>query len=303
MDKTVSLNGLKVGEVNRLLSARNDIGGKGINVSKVLNEFQITSTAMGFLGGALEDVFRKELKKRNITDRFISVFGETRTNIKIVDEENKTNTDLNERGPLITKEEIHIFLEVYKELLKDNDVVVLSGGLCPGTPMDFYGTLTRIAKEKGAYVIVDAEGEALKYALKEKPHFIKPNEKEFAGLYDEDEFSEEQMVLRAQQLIKEGLDKIVISRGEEGSLLITKDQVLLAKVLKVPVKSTVGAGDAMVSALVYSHIHKLSDVDTLAMAQAAGASAVMMEGTQACTMKDVKEKLAWARENIKERIK
>lgn len=301
MDKTVVLDGLQVGEVNRLLSARNDMGGKGINVSKVLNEFKVPSTAIGFLGGALEENFRKELKRLGISDQFISISGETRTNIKIVDEKNKTYTDLNERGPQITKGEINKFLKVYESLLKDKDIVVLSGGLCPGVSEDFYGTLTKIAKDKGAYVIVDAEGEALKYALTQKPHLIKPNEIEFSGLYGEIELSEEEMIFKAKQLIHKELDKVLISRGEKGSLLITKNQVLVAKALQVPVKSTVGAGDSMVSALVYSFMHNLSDKDTIAMAQSAGASAVMTEGTKACTIYDVEKKLELAKEKIEDK--
>lgn len=148
MDKTVVLRNLEVGEVNRLISARNDMGGKGINVSKVLYEFKVPSIAMGFLGGALEEIFRKELKERQITDRFISVAGETRTNIKIVDEENETYTDLNEKGPLVSEDEIRAFLNVYGELLQKEDIVVLSGGFCPGVPKEFYGTLTALAKKK-----------------------------------------------------------------------------------------------------------------------------------------------------------
>ncbi len=301
MDKTVVLKGLKVGEVNRLISSRNDMGGKGINVSKGLNEFKIPSIAMGFLGGALEEVFRRELKALNIEDRFISVTGETRTNIKIVDEDNQIYTDLNEKGPLISKEENAVFLKIYRELLHEEDIVVLSGGLCPGVPKDFYGTLTAMAHQKGAYVIVDAEGEALEFALKEKPNLIKPNEKEFAGLFGKSELSEDEMIKKAQELIADGLDKVLISRGEKGSLFITKDMVLISKKLKVPVKSTVGAGDSMVSALVYSRIHGLSLRDTLAMAQAAGASAVMMEGTKACSMKEVGEKIQLAKEMIREK--
>lgn len=301
MDKTVVLRGLQVGEVNRLVSTRNDMGGKGINVSKVLNEFKVSSIAMGFLGGALEEVFRRQLKMLGITDRFISVTGETRTNIKIVDEENKTYTDLNEKGPLVSEQEVRTFINVYEELLHKGDLVVLSGGLCPGVPKDFYGTLTGIARKNGAYVIVDAEGQALNYALREKPNLIKPNEKEFAGLFGEEDMTEDVMIEKAKKLIEDGLDKILISRGEKGSLFVSKDSILSAKALNVPVKSTVGAGDSMVSALVYSHIHDLSLVDTLAMAQAAGASAVMTEGTKPCTLKDVEAKIPQAIEMIKER--
>ncbi len=300
MDKTVVLKGLKVGEVNRLISSRTDLGGKGINVSKVLNEFQVPSIAMGFLGGILEEAFRQELKTLDITDRFITIEGESRTNIKIVDEDNQIFTELNEKGPMISKEENALFLEIFRELIHEEDLVVISGGLCPGVPKDFYGTLTAMARQKGAYVIVDAEGEALKYAIKQKPNVIKPNEKEFAELFGESELSLDDMIEKAQELIKEGLDKVLISRGEKGSLFITKEGVLTAKALKVQVKSTVGAGDSMVSALVYSYIHNLSALDTFAMTQATAAASVMMEGTKACTMKDVREKLHQVRELINE---
>ncbi len=300
MDKTLVLKGLHINQVNRLISCRYDMGGKGINVSKVLNEFQVPSMATGFLGGIWKEYFQEELNNLNITNQFIAINGETRTNIKIVDEENNTFTDLNEKGPLISEEELAKFLKIFEELVQEEDLVVLSGGLCPGIPLDFYGTLTSKAKRKGAYVLVDAEGEALQFALNEKPDLIKPNEKEFAGLFGEIELNEEEMIEKAKQLIATGLNSILISRGEKGSLFINKDMVLSAKALNVPVKSTVGAGDAMVAALIYSKIHRLSPQHTLAMAQAAGASAVMTEGTRACTLKDVEDKLDLAMMLIKQ---
>ncbi len=128
------------------------------------------------------------------------------------------------------------------------------------------------------------------------------NEKEFSRLYDREELSESEMIIKAKDLIEKGLEKVLISRGSHGSILVTNDQVLIASNLDVEVKSTVGAGDSMVSALVYSYLNKFSDEDTLAMAQAAGASAVMTEGTRPCTLKEVEEKIAWAKNNIRKCI-
>ncbi len=302
MDKTIILDTLQVGEVNRIQSTHSDMGGKGINVSKGLNEFKIPTIALGFLGGSLERVFREELRNLNIMDNFTSIQGETRTNLKIIDDKNKTYTDLNEKGPIISQDELQRFLKIYENIVSKGDVVVISGGLSLGIPDQFYGTLTAMAKDRGAYVMVDAEGEALKHAIIQIPDVIKPNEKEFSRLYDREELSESEMIIKAKDLIEKGLEKVLISRGSHGSILVTNDQVLIASNLDVEVKSTVGAGDSMVSALVYSYLNKFSDEDTLAMAQAAGASAVMTEGTRPCTLKEVEEKIAWAKNNIRKCI-
>lgn len=118
LDKTLVLKKVSMGEVNRVDTTRNDMGGKGINVSKVLKELGMISAATGFLGGILEEVFRKELKSIGITDEFQSVTGSTRTNIKVVDEERKEYTDFNEPGPEILPEELSDFYERYHALVK-----------------------------------------------------------------------------------------------------------------------------------------------------------------------------------------
>lgn len=300
MDKTLVLDGILVGEVNRAESARNDIGGKGINVSKVLKEMGTESMASGFLGGILEEVFRKELRKLGVSDSFVSVDGNTRTNIKIVDLKNATYTDINEPGPEISAGELSEFLSVYEGLMAQGDVVVLSGGIPQGVPVDIYGSLTRIARRKGAKVMVDAEGESLIHALKEIPDIIKPNEKELAGISGRDKLTQAEIIHEARKLIASGIGKVLVSRGDKGSILVTAEKVLVAEGLKVPVKSTVGAGDSMVAAMVHAMENHMNDLDMLALAQAAGAAAVMTEGTKACSLDEVNAHLDEAALNIRE---
>lgn len=300
MDKTMILDGIEIGEVNRADSVRNDVGGKGINVSKVLKAFGTDSVATGFLGGILEDLFHKELKKLEIEDRFISVEGNTRTNIKLVDRKNSTNTDINEPGPLISNSELEKFLRVFNDAVHEGDLVVLSGGIPQNIPSDIYGTLTRKAKEKGAKVVVDADGEALSHALKEIPYMIKPNEKELAAFLGKEVLSEQEIIEQAKAFVKKGIHKVLVSRGEKGSVFVTENTVHIGRGIKVEVKSTVGAGDSMVAALVYAEVRKLDEYETLVIAQATGAAAVTTEGTEACTREEMEKYLTIAREKIEE---
>lgn len=303
LDKTMVLDGMEIGEVNRTVSSRNDIGGKGINVSKVLNAFGMRSVATGFLGRSSENLFSQELKRLMIDDRFVRVEGTTRTNIKLVDIRNRTHTDINEPGPEISSEELEEFFRVFEESVREGDMVVLSGGILPNIRADIYAVLTRRAKDKGAMVIVDAEGEALRLALAEIPYLIKPNEKELASYLGKEVLSEMEIIHEAKEFVSKGIRKVLVSRGHNGSILVTENGVLIGHGSKVKVKSTVGAGDSMVAALVHAEMHKLDDFETLALAQATGTAAVTTEGTRACTMEEVDCYLKSAREKIEEVVK
>lgn len=300
LDKTLTIEGLETGGVNRVTSVRHDIGGKGINVSKVLREFGVDSICTGFLGGNLEDVFRKELEKRGIQADFVSVEGSTRTNIKIVDVMKDEYTDINEPGAVISHEELEAFLVKFETLVKEGDIVVLSGGVSPSVPKDIYRKLTELSKARGAYVLVDAEGPLLEEALKAKPDVIKPNDRELSMLMGKEVGSDEEILNAARQLRMQGIGKVLVSLGGDGSLLVTEEGALRAKGLKVPVKSTVGAGDSMVAALVYAKLKGMTDRETLGFAQASGAATVMLEGTKACTLDEVKSLLEESESKIME---
>lgn len=291
MDKTITLNGLNVGSVNRIESLRHDIGGKGINVSKVLKNFSIESICTGFLGGIWEKSFIKELSKRGISSKFIPIEGDTRTNTKIVDVLNNTHTDINEPGPEIDSKKMQQFIDEFKALCTQNDIVVLSGGVSPSVPKDIYYKLTIIAKEKGAIVVMDADGELLKEGLKAKPHIIKPNNHELKKLLDIDDTNEDEIIGAGKSLLQQGIEKVMISLGDKGAIYVTKNGIYKSNCLKVNVKSTVGAGDSMVSAMVYAHIKNYNDADTLRFATACGAATVSLEGTEACTLEQVNKLL------------
>lgn len=288
IDKTIYLEKLSINKVNRAKKVRYDIGGKGINVSKVLKELDVDSICTGFLGGVLEDEFKSQLDFKKIGYDFVSVEDGVRTNLKVIDETASSNTDINEPGPIIKKHELQAFLKKFTELCKRDDIVVLAGKVSDSLPSDIYKQLALIASKKGAKVIIDAEKGLLAEGIKAKPYAIKPNREELQSLVGSHLVNQADIIAAGKSIINQGVELVLISLGSEGSLLITKDNILHQPGFDVQVKSTVGAGDAMVAALVYGLLNRTSNEKTLALAHACGTATVTLEGTEACTWEDIK---------------
>lgn len=298
LDRTLMLEELKINEVNRVRKSRSDIGGKGINVSKVLKVLGTPSVAMGFIGDNHKEIFRAELDGYGIISQMIPVKGDTRTNVKIADEKNGSFTDLNEEGPEIRPEEMKAFLALFDRLVKEKDIVVLSGSIPKGVDEKIYGELIEKSVKKGAYVVVDTEGESLRHAAGKKPQIMKPNEQEFLRLTGKEEASEEEIIQEAMKLIEGGVERVLVSLGMKGSIFVTENQVLKGEPLEVKVKSTVGAGDAMVAALVHAKVEGLGDLEAFMLAQAAAAATVMREGTMMPRRENILRLLVEAEEKI-----
>lgn len=291
VDKTINIKSFQINSVNRVLKSRKDAGGKGINVSKVLKELGTESIATGFLGGDTGDAIRNYLNKVSINDEFLNVDGNTRENIKIVDPENKTFTDINDIGPKINKEDIIRLKNRIKYLTENNKIIVFSGSIPHGCPKNIYLELIQIAHKNNAFVILDTYGKPFNEALKAKPNLIKPNIKELEEYFNRTFNSTEEMIRIIQDnIIKSGIDTVVVSLGKEGAVLIEKDNYYKSMGLDVSVKSTVGAGDAMVAGIAYSIQNNLPTLKQLVYGSAAATANIMTTGTQTGD-KDVIEEL------------
>lgn len=149
VDKTVTVEHFAPGELNRIKTMRTDAGGKGINVAKVLHSFSVPVIAWGIQGGHQGKIILDKLSEQGIPSRFIEAEGETRTNLKVVDEHTKQTTELNEAGCVPSREHLEQFLACYEAGLDEAAIVVLGGSLPPGTPADYYRRLIEIANRKG----------------------------------------------------------------------------------------------------------------------------------------------------------
>ena len=282
LDKTVEIPSLTVDAVNRITTMRTDPGGKGINVSKVIQKLGGASVAAGILGGDTGRAILSALTEMGLTTLFHFVEGETRTNMKIIDPDNHTNTDINEPGVTVSEEILEKLLEELLAKVTKEDIVVISGSMPKGSPKDTYYTWTKAFREKGAKVILDADGDLLKAGLKASPYLIKPNNHELGALTGRALETPEEIAETAAELMKEyGIGKVVVSMGGDGAVYVTKDKTIYAVGLKVPVGSTVGAGDSVVAALAVSEEEGKTLEETVRLSTAVGAANVMCSGTQA----------------------
>ena len=281
LDKTVEIPGMALDTVNRITEMRTDPGGKGINVSKVIAKLGGESCAAGILGGGSGKMLEKLLEGEPFATRFRFVEGQTRTNLKIIDRERHTNTDINEPGLTVTDADLDALLHELLAELRPGDIVVLAGSLPKGAPQDTYRTWTAACKKAGARVFLDADGALLAEGLKAAPYLIKPNDDELSRLAGKKLETLEELTAEGRKLLERGSERVVISLGGRGALYLRKGSTIYAEGLRVPVGSTVGAGDSVVAALAYAEAQGLSEEEAVRLSTAAGAANVMCSGTQA----------------------
>ncbi|MNU43262.1 Tagatose-6-phosphate kinase [compost metagenome] len=291
LDKTVTLEELQVGGLNRVQEIRIDPGGKGINVAKVLRNFQVSVTAAGFVGGYSGRQLLGDLDKLGVQQAFIQVEGETRTNLKIVDSSTSITTEINERGSFIKEMDVLVFMKQMESILEGAEVLVLGGSIPPGISVDIYRTLTDMAGRKNVKTILDADGEALALGLKGKPYAIKPNIHELEQLMNQKLESTKDIVDACRSLLQEGIQLVIVSMGADGAIFVSADEMLKASPFPIEPKSTVGAGDSMVASISSSIIagHNLEEIAR--WATAAGSITASKEGTEVCSRDEVAQSL------------
>lgn len=192
-----------------------------------------------------------------------------------------TIPNINECGPPLTKETLDFLLKDMLAIISENDILVLSGSVPANVDKTIYKDIITKAKEKGAITILDADGELLKEGIKAGPYLVKPNIHELERLYERKIESNDKAIQLAKEILKLGVENVVLSLGEKGSIFVSNSSVFQADGLKVDAISTVGAGDSMVAALAVS-IHRSYSIDeTIRLAVATSAASVMTPGTQA----------------------
>lgn len=289
IDKTVEISELIPYGLNRVKSIRQDPGGKGINVGRVLQNFGVDVIATGLIAGHQGKALQDELDACGLLHDFMPVEGETRTNLKIVDESIGKVTEVNEPGFFVTPEQADTFLRKLADMSEEAEIVILSGSLPPGITIDYYAKCISVLKSRGVKVLLDADGPALLEGINAVPYAIKPNLQELGTLFHSEFNNISHVAEAAVKLTEKGVEIVIVSLGPEGGVFVSKDGIFKADSWDIPVKSTVGGGDAMVGALAYSMIRGDSLYDTARFATAAGTITVSKAGTQFCSFKEVQE--------------
>lgn len=288
VDRTIYVDDFNKGEVNKAISSIVDPGGKGINVSKVVKSLGQNTLALGFLGGDTGDFIKRALIKQGITEGFTIVEKTTRTNIKIVSSTTEETTDINEPGEEISKDELLKFTINFKKSIKKGDIVVLSGSVPKGIPVDIHKELADMANKAGCKVILDVSGPYLKEGIKAKPYMIKPNIHELEELIGKNLDDQKDVIGVCRNIIDSGVTLVCVSMGSRGALLIGKDFIMHSASTRVAVKSTVGAGDSLVGGMASGMNQGQTIENAFKLGIAASTSAVMQVGTKAPSMEEIR---------------
>ncbi|WP_433695989.1 1-phosphofructokinase family hexose kinase [Paraburkholderia phenoliruptrix] len=270
LDQTVRVANLALGEVNLAASLEFNAGGKGVNVAGCLADYGIATLVTGLLGSDDAAAFDALFADKQIVDRFVRIAGRPRINVKLVDTARDQTTDINLATSLPTAADVDALERRVVELAAPGRWFVLAGSLPPGVDVSFYRRLTRALHAAGARVALDTSGAPLAEALAarqpgELPDLVKPNRAELEAALGRPLADDDALIEAACELVERGIRHVVVSLGERGALGVARPPLQVqpqdgaaacegwrAAPLRVPVASTVGAGDALVAGLVAS---------------------------------------------------
>lgn len=289
VDKSYYIKGsVQPGTVARVQKCINTAGGKGLNVSRIIDfcgeEVLATGFSGGFNGAYVEDMLTKD----GIKNKFTKTQAETRSCINILAED-ETSTEYLEPGAEVSKEEVLRFLKDFEEILEDSDLVTISGSIPAGVPKDIYAILIKKIKDHGKQVILDTSGDYLKEGIKAGPTMIKPNDEELEAVLGIQIENRDQTIEAAKKMRETyGIKYVVVSLGGDGALVVCDEGIFHGKPPKLKAINTVGCGDSMVGAFAVALKQKMNIKEALTYAIAVSAANAINPETGHIRMEDVK---------------
>lgn len=281
LDYIIKIENFEIGKINRSNQEIILPGGKGINVSIVLNSLGIETTTLGFIAGFTGNKIKEEIEKYNIKTDFVKLKNSnSRINVKIAKNSNTEETAINCTGPIIDKDNVEILFQKL-EKIKNGDIIVLSGSVSKGIENNIYEEICKKLKEKEIKIIVDATKDLLLNTLKYKPFLIKPNKEELEEIFNTKIIDKEQALQYAELLQEKGAKNVIVSMGGQGAVYIDENgYTYKMDALRNPnskIINTVGAGDSMVAGFIAGYELFKNHDKAFRMGMAAGAATVNSE--------------------------
>lgn len=263
IDYAMRVERLEPGMTNRSVMEQLLPGGKGLNVSTILNHLGIDNVALGFIAGFTGAEIRRSFEALGGKCDFIELKeGISRINVKI---KSAGETEINAAGPVIGSEAVSQLLEKLN-LLRDGDILILAGSIPASLSSSLYSDIMRMLSDRDIMIAVDATKELLLNVLPYRPFLIKPNNHELGEIFGVTLKTREEVVPYAQKLQEKGAGNVLVSMAGEGAVLVTEaGDVLMSEAPKGTVRNSVGAGDSMVAGFIagwcekhdYAHAFKM----------------------------------------------
>jgi len=283
--RTVDVEEIIYDDVNEIIDEKNTAGGKGIDISRVIKELGGQSVALGFIGGYNGLELEGRLVNEGILCDFTRINDEIRSNVIIYQRKKNLQTLLSTNGPEIKPFEVSALYNKVREVPGDS-YVVLGGSMSKGVNDNFFAQLITTLKEKGARVILDADGEALARGVNAGPFLVKPNIHEFGRLIGKNITEMEEVFEEAKPFLNM-VDYIVVSAGARGVVGVSKEGGYHVTPPKVKVRSSIGAGDSLVAGIIFVLSKGGSFEESLTLGVACGTASTLNPGNQLCTREDI----------------
>lgn len=283
IDYILTVEDFVIGKVNRTTCENVYYGGKGINVSRVLNELDIDNIALGFVAGFTGEQFETQVNLLGVKTELIKLkTGMTRINVKL---KSKQETEINTNGPEVEKTSLNKLLNRISKL-ESEDYLCLCGSVSKSMPVNFYEQVIKCVEAKGVRVVVDTTGNQLVNTLKYKPFLIKPNTHELGEIFNVKINTEDEIIQYAENLKHMGACNVLVSMAGDGALLLCENgKVYKQKPPQGIVKNSVGAGDSMIAGFLAGYIKTADFAKALHYGVSAGSATAFSDDL--CTIKEI----------------
>jgi len=281
IDRTVAVPNFRLGHRHRAVESRTVAGGKGINVARALNRLGRPVIATGFAGGPTGTRVLEQLREEEVLTDFTRIAADTRINMAVVDPTSGEQTEINERGPAVSREEVETFVARLGYLAKGAKLCVIAGTLPPGAGADLYARLVKDLNECGVPVVLDAEGEAMLTGLRAGAAIVTPNEREAEELVGQEFADRDDLVNGLSELVRLGAGEAAITRPD-GCVAVVGEaaerRFLEVRTEPLDPVSTVGSGDAFLAGYIAARYDERPAEDCLAYGVACGAESTQHFG-------------------------
>ncbi|MDD2362808.1 MAG: 1-phosphofructokinase family hexose kinase [Oscillospiraceae bacterium] len=281
IDITIWTDGLHRDKVNRVTRETREVGGKGINVSRVANSLGQQTLCIGVAGDDNYLEFSGRLEQENLRYEFVKTQGSVRENLTI--RSNDQTIKINRKGPPVSAMIIGALMELIKSRVRPGDIVVFAGSLPENVDIKDYIELIIAVKNVGALIAIDSDILTVEDYRVVRPWLIKPNLHELRSIVKLKGDSIDDIIEAVYSLYEVGVENVLVSLGGDGMVHVSNDGILRVSVPKVEVKSTVGAGDSALAGYIVGFIKGRTTEDCVRLAAACGTSSVMLDGTRLTT--------------------
>lgn len=282
LDYIMQVDNLKRNSVNRCTSESLIAGGKGLNVSIMLKNLGVQSTALGFVAGFTGRQIKEEVRKIGCIDEFIMLSeGNSRINVKLKGSE---ETEINAQGPYISEQSLKPLFEKLV-VLKSGDVLVLAGNAPSSLGSNIYASIMSALSDRDILTIVDASGEQLINTLKHKPFLVKPNIHELSDIFNTTIETKDDVVFYAKKLCEMGAENVIVSMDKRGAVMVSGESEYYCKAKCIIAVNSTGAGDSMVAGFIAKYLECSDKQKAFSFAVATGTAAASCMGFP--TKKDI----------------